>query len=66
MAFILAVPLAGLVAVVSGVVGLAKAKQAGRGRGQATLGLLGGIAIFVLTGADIWYIWAFAHSNWQF
>jgi hypothetical protein len=60
------IPVAGLVAVISGVVGLTRVDATGGGRGQAWAGLLGGTLILVLTAGVLWLLWSFAHSDWQF
>jgi hypothetical protein len=65
-ALLFAVPVAGFLAIPYGVVGLARARQLGVGRTEATIGLVLGICILVLTGLVGLYVWEISRSNWQF
>jgi hypothetical protein len=65
-ALLLAVPVAGFIATVYGVVGLFRARQLGNGRTEAVLGLSLGISIRVVTGIVSFYLWEISRSNWQF
>jgi len=61
-----AVPVAGLLATVFGIVGAVTAHRYGNGRAEAWIGLLLGIGILVLAAAVGLYVWEASRSNWQF
>jgi hypothetical protein len=57
-----AVPLAGFLATVCGIVGLVRARRTGMGRAQAWLGLSLGTCILVVVGLVGLYVWAIARG----
>ncbi len=64
--FLFAIPTAGLIAVVYGMVGLLRAHRNGSRRIEAWIGLTVGMCILVATGIVSLFVWAISRSNWQF
>lgn len=62
----LAIPILGLAATTCGAIGVSRARRLKTGMPWAVIGLLGGIAILVLSAAVVLYIWAASRSNWEF
>ena len=62
----LAIPILGLATTTCGLIGLIKARRLRTGRPWAVIGLLGGVAILMLSAVVVLYVWAASRSSWEF